>query len=159
MALAIVILSIMMVYGTVMWVRPNAKDRRLAELRMKALRAGIKVQQGHIDDLSIDGRVNRSSRTVFFYRLLKNNPDRPTVTLLKTTGESGIYLPDGWVWEHDKRLPAKSLESLSPVLVSLPASVIAVEMSPGYVGIAWDERDPSQFEQIQEDLNRLLTIS
>lgn len=158
MALAIVILSIMMVYGTVMWVRPNAKDRRLADLRMQALRAGIKVQQGHIDDLSIDGRVNRSSRTVFFYRLLKNNPDRPTVTLLKTTGESGIYLPDGWMWEHDKRLSAKSIESLSPFLVSLPESVFGVEMSPGYVGIAWDERDTSQFEQIKADLNRLLTL-
>ena len=134
MALVIVVLSIMMVYGTVMWVRPSAKDRRLADLRMKALKAGIKVQQGHIDDLSIEGRVNRASRPVLFYRLLKNNPDRPTVTLLKTTGESGIYLPDGWAWEHDKRLPADAIQSITPFLVSLPDSVFGVEMSPGYVG-------------------------
>lgn len=158
MAFVIVVLSIMMVYGTVMWVRPSAKDRRLADLRMQALQAGIKVQQGHIDDLSIDGRVNRASRPVFFYRMLKNNPDRPTVTLLKTTGESGIYLPDGWAWEHDKRLPANGIQSITPFLVSLPESVFGVEMSPGYVGIAWDERDPSQFEQLKLDLNTLLAL-
>jgi hypothetical protein len=158
MAFGIVILSILMVYGTVMWVKPSAKDRRLAELRMNALKDGIKVQQGHIDDLSIDGRVNRASRQVFFYRLLKNSADRPTVTLLRTTGESGIYLPDGWAWEQNKRLPPERIQPMTPFLLSLPESVFGIEMSPGYVGIAWDERDPSQFDQVKQDLSTLLTL-
>ncbi len=157
-AWAVVILSVFMVYGTVMWVRPSAKDRRLADLRLKAMKAGVKVQQGHIDDLSVDGRVNKLSRHVYFYRLLKNHSRRPTATLLRTTGESGIYLPDGWTWERGCRLSTDLTALIVPILADQPDTVFALEMSPGYVGIAWDERDIEQLPKVLDDLKRLLTL-
>lgn len=157
-AWGIVVLSVFMVYGTVMWVRPSAKERRLADLRLQALKAGVKVQQGHIDDLSVNGRVNKLSRHVYFYRRLKNHPTRPLVTLLRTTGESGIYLPDGWTWERSNRLNASLNALMLPILAAQPPSVFALEMSPGYVGIAWDERDIEQLPTILIDLDRLLSL-
>lgn len=158
MAILIVIVSIMMVYGTVMWVRPSARDRLLSSLRMDAIHSGIKVQQCLIEDLSIEGRINKLSRSVMFYRKLNNDSNRPTVSILRTTGESGIYLPEGWSWEHGKRLERPVLNQLTELITSQPDSVTGFELSPGYVGISWDERNLEQLNKISSDLDQMLII-
>jgi len=158
LAIAVIIVSILVVAGSIMWVQPSSRDKMLADLRMKAIKRGIKVQQCHIDDTSNEGRIKQWSRSVMSYRKLVNNAQRATVTVLRTNGESGIYLPDGWVWENDERLGRLQLSQVFELIQKLPPSIISLEFTPGYVGIAWEENDGALIDHIDQWLDQLLQI-
>jgi len=159
LAIAVIIVSILVVAGSVMWVQPTARDKLLADLRMKAIKTGIKVQQCQIDDTSNEGRINKWTRSVMSYRKLVTNTKRSTVTIVRTNGESGIHLPEGWIWDNDIRLNSSQLSQIREMIEGFPDSIICIEFTAGYVGIAWDEHDASEFDQIALWLEQLLEIN
>ncbi len=133
-----------------MWVKPSAKDKRLASLRMQALTDGMQVQSCQIQDLSIDGRLNKLSRTVFSYRRYSKKESVHSLLILRTSGESGIYLPDSWVWGTGQRLNEAQTQQLTPLLQQLPESIVGIELTPDYVGVIWDERNPNEYPLVKQ---------
>ncbi|AJQ95359.1 hypothetical protein [Gynuella sunshinyii] len=133
-----------------MWVKPSAKDKRLAALRMQALADGLHVQSCQIQDLSIDGRLNKLSRSAFSYRRYTKRDTGHSLLLLRTSGESGIYLPDSWVWGTGQRLEEAQAQSLTSLLQQLPESIMGIELTHDYVGVIWDEYNPDEYPQVKQ---------
>lgn len=154
-AIGVILASILVIVGAVLWVKPSPRERRLAQLRQQALMDGFKVQQRRVPDLSIEGRVNGQETHLTFYRkYCKSNFDQ-IYNILRTTGESGIHLPVGWIWEENLRLPENKRSPVQHLLSELPESVLGIELAPDYVGVAWDERSKDTYPQIVELLRQI----
>ena len=145
----IIVLSVLLVYGAVMWVKPSAKDKRLAVLRTQAMADGLKVQSCVIADLSIEGRLEKQTRTVFSYRHYQKTRLEHSLLVLKTTGESGIYLPQSWTWGTKDRLNEAETLRLAKQLVQLPDSVAGLELTPDFMGVIWDERNADEYAVVK----------
>ena len=150
----IAVLSVLVVVGAIMWVRPSQTDLRQSRLRQQVLQKRYKVQQRRIPDLSIQGRIDKSERAQIFYRKYRLKDEAQPWCVLRTSGESGIYLPDGWAWEGQSRAEGEWMQWLKTSLSALPESIGALELAPEFFGIAWDERDESQLQQVLDWLER-----
>jgi len=71
-------------------------------------------------------------------------------TVLRTSGEAGTYLPEGWAWDERQGLSETQYEQLHRVLTSLPASIQLISLSSGSISLNWDEKDPEMsFERMR----------
>ena len=148
----IIILSVLLVYGAVMWVKPSARDKRLAALRAQAMADGFRVRSCLIQDLSIEGRLQNKTRAVFSYRSYQKGTLEHSLQILRTTGESGIYLPQSWTWGTSRRLNEADSLKLSQQLLQLPNSIIGLELAPEYIGLIWDERNSDEYPIVKRFL-------
>ena len=121
-------------FGSVYWMKPSARDQRLAALRMAAIRSGLHIRQQTFKVNSASNGV-RDDITATGYTLALPPPphgEKPRQALLfRIVGQQGwetAGLPDGWAW-HD--LPAAEnrdaslakAEQLGPQLVRLLSSM------------------------------------
>lgn len=157
----IFILPILVIAGAFMWLRPSKRDQALARLRSDALVRGFRIGSMKVPDLSEYGRTQQKKEIVTIYQkrlLALPHDDGPGFTVLRTTGESGAYLPDGWAW-HQRHLMTDSLyDVLASQLVKFPESVTLVSLSSDSIALSWDERDPQvSFEKLDAWLQELAT--
>lgn len=144
MASIIAVLSILVVAGAFMWMQPSKRDKHLAQLRSGALTQGFLIGSVKLPDTSENGRVNNrfNIQTIYQIALKMDTENQLEFTAMRTSGESGIYLPDGWSWYKRSNLSEPLYSSVSAFLLSLPDSVTALVVSKASVGLVWDERDP-----------------
>lgn len=152
MAIWLPILAVLLLVGSFMWLKPSPRDKYLAKLRSSALAQGFSLGSLRVPDTSANGRVNQRFQIVTLYQLpvqlSANSGGRFTV--LRTTGEAGAYLPDGWIWDERDGLNESQYHHLKDILTALPLSVQVISLSSGSVGLSWDERDPElSFERLK----------
>lgn len=144
MASIIAVLSILVVAGAFMWLQPSARDKYLARLRSEAITSGFLIGSIRLPDTSEYGRVKSLYRIETLYQLSIEliDDDNVAFTVVRTSGESGAFLPDGWTWEHRASMNQSVYQAVSALLVNLPLSVEAVVVKKDTVGLVWDEKSP-----------------
>lgn len=155
-----VIIPILIVAGAFMWMRPSQRDQHLAKLRSEALASGLKISSLKVPDTSEYGRVKNLKRIITVYEqplaLDKNALKR--FTIIRTTADSGVYLPAGWTWDERIELDEADYQFLAGWIADLPASIEAVHLGADSVGVSWDEFDKSiQFADLTAWQNAIAT--
>lgn len=153
-----VILPILVVAGAFMWLRPSQRDQYLAKLRSDALINGLKISSLKVPDTSEYGRVENLKAIVTLYEQTLEFDERALCrfTVIRTTGEAGVYLPEGWLWQERQALNDNQYDYIAKWLVALPTSVSAVHLDASSVGVSWDEKDPEiSFQRLKDWLNQL----
>jgi len=152
MATWLPILAILLITGSFMWLKPSPRDQFLAKLRAKALTQGFRLGSLRVPDTSDYGRVKERFQMVTLYSLPLQLAAGPSCrfTVLRTSGEAGTYLPEGWAWDERQGLSETQYEQLHRVLTSLPASIQLISLSSGSISLNWDEKDPEMsFERMR----------
>lgn len=129
--------------GSLLWAVPSKSDRRRADMRSHAMQSGLSVITLTIPDTSIRGRIERRQRLVTAYKKRAPGAGRavlPELLVLRTEGEHGYGLPEGWVWrEADFRLRGHQLQLLLDALEDLPDWVECFAVLPDGVAMAIEE--------------------
>jgi len=144
-SILVILLPILVVAGAFMWMQPSKRDQRLAKLRTGALSHGFRIGSIKVSDTSEHGRVNEKKEIVTVYQrsLVLSDNSASSFTVLRTTGESGIYLPEGWQWDDRKGLTESQYNSLNKYLESITLSINVVSLTNDMVSFSWDEVDQS----------------
>ncbi|TGG95709.1 hypothetical protein E4656_04670 [Natronospirillum operosum] len=139
---AILILSAV---GSLLWAQPSKSDRRRASMRQQAMQAGFSVTTVSVPDTSERGRIDGQTRLLTAYKKRvrgSTRPSLPELTVVRSTGESGMGLPYGWVWKDPTfRLRGAEQQRLSAALQALPDWVDCLVVLPDGVALCIEERD------------------
>lgn len=140
-----IVLPLLIVVGSFMWLKPSPRDQHLSQLRSDALGDGFRIGSLRVPVLSEYGRVNEQFEIVTLYQksLRVDDAVKPTFTVVRTTGESGAYLPNGWQWDGRSDLTDAHYAALKRLLETLPESLSVIDVSRELIGISWDEKDPN----------------
>jgi hypothetical protein len=115
----IIVVACLTIFGSVYWLKPSARDQRLAAMRMTAIKQGVHVRYHSFQPDSAKTGV-RDVITGTAYSLLKQ-PSKPAGDLLyRVVGQvawDNECLPEGLAW-HDK-----------PENAAVVGQVLAEEMS------------------------------
>ncbi len=138
----IVLVAILSVVGSVVWVRPSKRDVKLADWRQEARKAGLHVK---LEGLAAEPRESgiRDDITGASYYLYNQQPDKAdelTWAVVNTHGWLQHNLPTEWSWYH--REVTINSEDLKRLMSSLPLPIKAIERTPKYCRIIWDESGP-----------------
>ena len=106
--------------------------------------SGFRISSLKIPNTSELGRIDDSKEIVTIYlknlTVVKHPP--PHYTVIRTSGEAGIYLPDGWQWHERVGLSEELMNRIAGFVVTLPNSVSVVTVDKTQAAISWDEKDP-----------------
>jgi hypothetical protein len=140
----VVLLSVAMVMGGIAYAQPTPRQKIIAKLRTKAIQSGFKISEIKVSDTSVEGRINQDKMTATVYRKLLTNEDvlnlSKTILIQRTSGENGIYLPEGWAWESGERLTQQQVEPLHEFILALTDNFSGIELSKMSLGLLWNER-------------------
>lgn len=152
-----ILLPVLVVVGAFTWMQPSKRDQQLAKMRSEALVAGFQISSLKVLDLTEHGRINKLKRIVTVYQkplAAEKNDDPIRFTAVRTTGESGVYLPEGWAWELRENLTEADYRQLSILLNEMPDSVEVLNLDRTSVSISWDEKDSEiSFSRLSDWLN------
>ncbi len=145
MAALIAFLATILLAGGFLWMKPSPREQRLAKLRAEAYKYNLLVTSIKVADTSEFGRVNdrHCIETLYQIPLVLNTENPNAFVVLRTTGEAGLYLPDGWQWEESVALTDEQLGLFSQYLAELPSSITLIALRNDSVGLTWDEKDPA----------------
>ncbi|MFC3853086.1 hypothetical protein ACFOSD_09610 [Salinispirillum marinum] len=142
MNLGIIALIFFTMLGSLMWVMPNKAEKRLAAIRAYGISKGLRVTSIKAPDLSVEGRIDGKFKLYTAYK--KGMPRQKGATeyiVLRTTGESGYGLIDGWRFENPAfRLQGAELVRLNDALTQLPPWADLLAILPDGIAIGFDER-------------------
>ncbi|MEQ8861083.1 MAG: hypothetical protein RIC56_20740 [Pseudomonadales bacterium] len=154
-------------FGPLLWLRPSARERRLARLRQRAYQLGLRVELRNLPrpDVAAEERVSAGGRprdvsaeyAAYLCPLDARLRMLPSWRLLRH-GDGITALP-GWAFEAGRRpdhvhLDA-ALAAAGEVVGELPEDVIALECQSLSLGAYWLEGRETTPEQV-DDLARLL---
>lgn len=152
------IVPVLIVAGAFLWLKPSPRDQYLAKLRSNALVQGFRISSLKVPDLSEFGRVNDKKEIVTLYEkgLQLEKDSLPRFTVLRTTGESGVFLPDGWAWDIRTNLQDEHYRVIASTIAILPSSVSLLSLMGAAVAVSWDEKDQEvTFDLLNEILAKL----
>ena len=156
-----------LIIGSFSYMKPTPKQKREAKIRMKAIHLGLRIKQLNMPDLSITGRVNKTKAPLVFFQLhvpaKVGAEKRIEITnkwiIQRTTGESGIYLKEGWDWNL-RSTENKVVTFLDDFLKTQNEHIQAIEVNSYYVAISWNERPNDEYiEVLMKDLETLMQFS
>ena len=162
MAIWLPILAVLLLVGSFMRLKPSPRDQFLAKLRSRALAQGFSLGSLRVPDTSAHGRVNQRFQIVTLYQLpvQLSASSEGHFTVLRTTGEAGAYLPDGWAWDQRDGLNESQYQHLKNILTALPVSIQLISLSAGSIGLSWDESDPElSFERLKRVLTDIAQVA
>lgn len=154
MTFIIAAVSILVIIGSVMWLKPSPMQRRQTQMRLLALELGLDVR------LSGLPQTRRS-------RVRQERPEQGVVYRWLQFGDNKNGLTRDYLWSRDGVNSAWEIEStdgLSPSLLvkieamftELPADARAVELAPHGPAIYWMERGGEEAVRgVQQLLHRL----
>ena len=163
----VIVLILIVAIGPIFWLMPSRRERRLAALRQRAYRHGMRVSLRRLpagdvapeDRVTAGGRALDTSREYAAYvmPLEKRLRNLPSWRVLR--GGEGMSAVAGWAFEAGKRpehveLPAV-LEAMEPFLSSLPEDVVAVECEPHSLAAYWREGPGTTPERVDDLAQRL----
>ena len=156
-----VILPILVVAGAFMWMQPSKRDQHLAKMRSEALVNGFRIDSLRVPDTSEFGRVNQKHQIVTLYQRSTEieSSSHLDVTIMRTSGEHGAYLPKGWMWDARSGVSESQTQQLAEFVLTLPESVTVLRIARDSIGVSWDEKDPGiDFKQLKEWLGVIAGI-
>jgi len=154
MAVIVAAVAILVIIGSVMWLKPSPTQRRQTQMRLLARQLGLDVR------LSGLPQTRRA-------RVRQERPEQGVVYRWLQFGDNKNGLTRDYVWCRDDVNSAweiESTEGLSPALLAkieamfteMPADARAVELAPHGPGIYWMERGGEEAVRgVQQMLHRL----
>lgn len=149
--LYLIILSVVvvaMVLGPIMALKPNKTQKHQEQLREQARLQGLQVQVGKLPQIHRQMVRREEPRLGVSYRLKWQHPE-----LEETHSIRFDYLVHRYETEP-YTMPAAVIALLQKTLKSMPESIIAIECSPQWVAVYWQERgDTDTVKQIATRLH------
>ncbi|MDN3649396.1 hypothetical protein QWZ13_10780 [Reinekea marina] len=161
MGIVVIIVSMLVVVGSFMWMRPSPRDQYLSKIRSKALMTGFRIGSMKVPDTSEEGRISEIKRIVTTYaKNLEVIKGRSLgYTVIRTSGEAGIYLPDGWQWHEREDMPQALMEQAALLVKPLPLSITLITVSDSQAALSWDEKDPQvTFDTLSQILSHAASL-
>ena len=158
---AIVTLLTLSAVGSLLWALPTKADRRRAAMRTDAMRMGLSVTTLSVPDTSDRGRIDNKRRLVTLYKKRSRQaPSVPPFTVLRSPGECGYGLPDGWVWEDPSyRLQGKTRQRLEALLDGFPDWLEIVSVMSDGLAVGFNERrGDDQVSQVKSLLDEHFSV-
>ncbi|WP_199775618.1 hypothetical protein [Microbulbifer pacificus] len=133
--IVLIVFTVALVIGPVMWLRPSGRDKKLAALRQRAASSGLKVQIQPLPESQGTGNA-----AVYFSQW--RNPRRLqsgwALELQRMSHELNF---DGvWDWRKKREAPAAAKSSLKELIAMLPADATAIFANDAGLGVQWHER-------------------
>jgi hypothetical protein len=136
----VILLVILMVVGSVAWVRPSPRDKRLAAFRRDAIVAGIKVSLikmvAEPRDSGIRDDIEGASYILYERSAVKGDDKKWAV--VKAEGWLQDGLPESWSWY--KQEDSQLAEAIVAHIKNAPIPIKAIERTPVLSRIIWDEK-------------------
>ena len=135
----IIVITIALMIGPILLLRPTARQSQVAELRNLALKQGLSVK--------IQPNPIRASAQLAVYScsLSKEKLDKliqldPPWTLIRQNYIHDLHFFRDWDWLGSSRPPDSMQNYLQLHLVDLDSSIIGVEITRHSVGCFWTEK-------------------
>ncbi|WKD51328.1 hypothetical protein [Microbulbifer spongiae] len=132
-------LVIGLVLGPVMWLKPNRRDRQLADLRSRAARAGITVQIQ-----ALPATAGRGTAAVYSHRWQDRKGLRVGWTLQRQRVAHELNFAGRWDWGSGPAAPKSAWHYLHQLLEKVPVNTYAVVATDVGLGIQWEESGGGQ---------------
>jgi len=132
--LLIILFALALAVGPVMWLKPSARDRRLATLRRRAAQAGVVVQMQ-----ALPAALGQGSAAVYSSRWQDTRRLQLGWALELQRVEHEMHFRGRWDWRNGRAAPPPAWEALREMLERLPEDACAVVGSEGGLGIQWQE--------------------
>ena len=151
----VAILVVLVVFGSVYWLKPSPRDKRLAELRLDAIKRRLQVRQFTFKPESAKNGV-RDDITGTSYTLLNQEKRNGGELLARVAGQQGWDsegLPEGMSW-HDKASPTLAAK-IAAELPQLNDDLLLLEVFSNRVTIIPAERKTAtagNYEQVMKAL-------
>lgn len=133
-AMLVIVLVVALMLGPILWLKPSARDSRLASLRQRAAQNGLTVQMQ-----PLPAALGEGSAAVYFAHW--QNPHRLQtgwrLELRSMCHE--MYFAGKWDWYREQPAPAAAWDTLRRLLQQLPGDATAVDCSDIGLGIQWRE--------------------
>lgn len=158
--LVAVIAVILVVVGSVVWVRPSPRDKKLAAWRQQALISGLKVKlEGFRADPKVSGI--RDDIEGVSYQLFNSQPNKKDEMVWAVVLDEGWlqdHLPEGWSWYKEQ--PKEPLVDLIVEQIKkAPLDIIGIERTPYMSRIVWKETgknfDPTVLKQFLNEVQAI----
>jgi len=152
----VAILVILVVFGSVYWLKPSPRDKRLAELRLDAIKRKLQIRQfTYQPDAKKTGI--RDSLTGTSYTLVNAERRNDGALVARVVGQPGWDqdgLPEGMAWhdQGDAALAAK----ITAALAALSDDILLLEIYNNRVTMIPAERKTASAENYQRFLQALL---
>lgn len=155
MAYVVAIVAILMVVGSILWLKPSPAQRRQTELRLLARQLGIDVRLCNLPQCRrARVREERPEQGVV-YRLPIYDPAAAGVPPYLLCRENAA---SAWSAEIDAPLPPALLALIDRVCAGLPADAVALELGPAGPAVYWKERgDDDTLRRLYKSLEDLRT--
>lgn len=156
----IIIFVILMVVGSVVWVRPSPRDQRLAEWRRNAIVSGLKVRLEGVAAEPKDSGIREDIEGVSYilYNVQPNKSDKKQWMVVNTDGWLKDELPEGWSWHKEESLNISG--ALSDLIKNAPLPILAIERTPYLSRVVWKESAASfDPETLKKYLEKVQSIS
>jgi hypothetical protein len=153
-------LVIMAVIGSIFWLRPSARDRRLAELRMEAITLGLQVRQYTFKPQAEKNGVRDNVMATSYTVLAPGNPKagelRYRVVGQRAWDNDG--LPEGLWWDTEPQGAEREalLAKLHQHLPQLEDDLLMLEADQRRVTMMVAERPTAKAQNYHAFLTQLL---
>lgn len=156
----IAVVIMLVIVGSVAWVRPSQREKRLAQFRHEALMAGIKVRLDGIDAEPKESGIREDIPGASYIHIEKqpNKKDSTTWMVVKDDGWIKDGLVEGWSW-HTKKVDI-NLEAVNALIENAPVPIIGIERNPKFSRVVWREEqvefNATELKQYLEKVQALL---
>ena len=132
--LLLIVFAIIMAIGPIMLMQPSNKDKRLANLRQKAVQMGLQVRMN-------DYSKGEQKITVAIYTYPVNlSKNAPCWSLVRRAYEHEIHFHGVWEWQSSTILANRRLPDLQCFIDKLSDDIVGLEVNHSGVGIWWQEK-------------------
>ena len=159
-------LAFLMVIGSILWIMPSKRDRRIARLRQAAILKGIKVKLIKYPLINLSGRVEEGAIDAAGYSFsLEEEGVHAGWMLIKSFQSSDDAVdksaPKGWGWYISQQpLSQDILTHLESLLLKYADQIQALSIMTGGITVGWNEQgvaaDLDEFEAWVAELRGLL---
>lgn len=149
-AIIAIVVVLLMVAGSVLWLKPSAAQQRQTQLRLLARQLGLDVRLCTLPQTRRARVREELPQQGVVYRLLRFGEKKPKpLAYLMCRVDAQAE----WESESNMELPPAVRAQLDSVLSQLPADVVAFEITAQGCGVYWRERGDEETVRL---LRRLL---
>lgn len=134
MGLIVAIIAVLVVVGSVLWLKPSAAQLRQTQLRLRARQLGLDVRLSALPQIRRARVRGEPPQQGVVYRLLQFDKRAAPLAYMTCRADARSE------WESDGELPAPVRAQLDRLLPQLPRDAVAFEITPQGCGVYWRER-------------------
>lgn len=160
MGIIVSIIVVLMVIGSVLWLKPSASQQRQTKLRLLARQLGLDVRLSPLPQVRRARVRGEPQQQGVVYRLLRfgeTKTDALEYLICRVDANSE------WESESAAVLPASVRAELERVLAELPNDAVGFEITPVGCGVYWRERGNEdtlrQLKQLLESMQQVIAAA